>query len=93
MALKEAVKEYIYLISILKQLHINNKEDFYLFTDNQAAIELANNPEHHSKTKHIDIQYHFVRENVQNGLIKLVYQSTKEQIADVLTKPLNSISF
>jgi len=60
MALKEAIKEYLYLISVIKQLNIENKEKFHLFIDSLSAIKLANNPEHHAKTKHIDIQYHFV---------------------------------
>ena len=64
MALKEAIKEYLYLISVIKQLNIANKEKFYLFTDSLSAIDLANNPEHYAKTKHIDIQYHFIREHV-----------------------------
>jgi hypothetical protein len=98
MAIKEAIKEYIYLINIFKQLQINellNKKnyEFYLFTDNKPAIDLANNPEHHSKTKHIDIQYHFVREKIQEGSIKLDYINTKNQLADILTKSLNNSSF
>jgi len=69
MAIKEAIKEYIYLINIYKQLQIlellNIKNpEFYLFTDNKPAIDLANNPEHHAKTKHINIQYHFVQEKI-----------------------------
>ena len=93
MALKEAIKEYIYLISILEQLNIQNNKKHYLFTDSQSAIELANNPEHHAKSKHIDIQYHFVRENIQKGIVELSYIPTKEQIADLLTKGINSIQF
>jgi len=65
MAIKEAIKEYIYLINIYKQLQIlellnikNTK--FYLFTDNKPAIDLANNPEYHAKIKYINIQYYFV---------------------------------
>ena len=54
-ALKEVIKEYLYLISVIKQLNIANKEKFYLFTDSLSVIDLANNPEHHTKTKHIDI--------------------------------------
>ena len=69
MALKEAIKEYLYLISVIKQLNITNKEKFYLFTDSLLAINLANNPEHYAKTKHINIQYHFIREHVTNGII------------------------
>ena len=69
MAIKDAIKEYIYLISIYKQLQILkllNIENpkFYLFTDNKPAINLANNLEHHAKTKHINIQYHFIREKI-----------------------------
>ena len=46
MALKEAIKEYLYLISVIQQLNIENKEKFLLFTDNLLVIELANNLEH-----------------------------------------------
>ena len=93
MALKEAIIEYLYLISVIKQLNINNKEKFHLFTDSLSAIELANNPEHHAKTKHIDIQYHFVREHVTNNTIQLSHISTKEQLADILTKTLSGPTF
>ena len=55
MALKEAVKEYLYLISVIKQLNIENKEKFYLFIDSLLVIKLANNPEYYTKTKHINI--------------------------------------
>jgi hypothetical protein len=69
MALKEAIKEYLYLISVIKQLNIINKEKFHLFTDSLLGIKLVNNPEYHAKTKHINIQYHFVREHVTNNTI------------------------
>ena len=51
MALKEAIKEYLYLISVIKQLNIANKEKFHLFTDSLLAIELANNLKHSYNTK------------------------------------------
>lgn len=56
--------------------------------DNQGAIALAKNPEHHDRSKHIDIQYHWVRDQVLKGLIRLDYTFTGSMIADVLTKPL-----
>ena len=93
MALKEAIIEYLYLISVIKQLNINNKEKFHLFTDSLSAIKLAHNPEHYAKTKHIDIQYHFVREYVINNTIQLSHISTKEQLADILTKTLSGPTF
>jgi hypothetical protein len=77
----------------MKQLNIANKEKFYLFTDSLLAIDLANNPEHYAKTKHINIQYHFIREHVTNDIIQLSYINTKEQLADMLTKALSGPTF
>ncbi|KAG5864215.1 hypothetical protein JTB14_031796 [Gonioctena quinquepunctata] len=56
--------------------------------DNQSAIKLANNPEFHKRTKHIDIKYHFVREASENGVVKIDYVESNLQLADILTKPL-----
>ena len=92
-ALKEAIKEYLYLISVIKQLNITNKEKFYLFIDSLSAINLANNPEHHAKTKHINIQYHFIREHVTNNIIQLSHINTKEQLANMLIKVLSRPTF
>jgi hypothetical protein len=69
MALKETIKEYLYLISVIKQLNIKNKEKFYLFTNSLSGIELVNNLAYYAKTKHINIQYHFVKEHVINNTI------------------------
>jgi hypothetical protein len=97
MALKEATKEMIYLQTVLKKLDIKELSKFLdldiLYTDSQPAIDLANNPEHHYKSKHIDIQYHYVRELVLGKKIRLTYLPTKEQIADLFTKGVNSIVF
>ena len=99
MALKEAIKESIYLQNISKEIGINKlignrcPNSNYLFTDSQLAIDLANNPEHHSKTKHIDIHYHFVREKIQNNQVNLNYIPTKDQLADIFTKALNTTLF
>lgn len=59
-----------------------------LFGDNQNAIRLLKNPEYHKCTKHIDIQYHFIREKFKNGEIDVSYISTAQQVADIITKPL-----
>ena len=93
MALKEAVKELLWLQYVLKQL---DKRDFsgkMLYTDSQSAIALAKNPEHHARTKHVDIQYHFVRESYQNGLVVLKYINTTDQLADSLTKAISPSKF
>ena len=94
MALKEGIKEQIWLEYLYKQLDIpRQNEQTTLYSDSQSAIELARNPEHHTRTKHIDIQYHFVRQNVQDATVKLNYIPTKDQPADGLTKALDTTKF
>ena len=94
MALKEGIKEQIWLECLYKQLDIPHQDErTTLYTDSQSAIELAKNPEHHARTKHIDIQYHFVRQNVQNATVELIYMPTNDQPADGLTKALDATKF
>ena len=54
--------------------------------DNKAAIKLAENPEFHKRTKHIDIQYHYIRDQVKQKRVDVQYVPTKLQLADFLTK-------
>ena len=64
-----------------------------VFEDNQGAIALAENPMSTGRTKRIDVRYHFIRELVEKKVLRMVYRKTKEQPADVLTKPLARESF
>jgi len=57
-----------------------------MYGDNQSAIKLVKNPEFHRRTKHIDVRYHYIREKFNEGLFSLEYISSKEQIADIMTK-------
>ena len=59
-----------------------------ILEDNQSAICLAKNQSIHGRTKHIDIKYHFIRDAVEAGKIKLVYCASEDMIADMLTKEL-----
>ena len=61
--------------------------------DNQSAILLANNPTYHSKTKHIDVQYHFVRDMIEDKKVFLVKVDTLKDTADALTKSMSSENF
>jgi hypothetical protein len=64
-----------------------------LLCDNESAIRMAYNPVEHSRTKHIAIRYHFLRDHQQRGDIEIAYVSTKEQLADIFTKPLDEKTF
>jgi hypothetical protein len=62
--------------------------DYYLLDDNQGALELARNPRLNTRTKHIDVHYHFVRERLEAGHFELIYIPTGDNLADLLTKNL-----
>jgi hypothetical protein len=64
-----------------------------LLCDNESAIRMADNPVEHSRTKHIGIRYHFLRDHQQKGDIKIAYVSTHNQLADIFTKPLDEKTF
>ena len=64
-----------------------------IYCDNQSCIELTENPVFHDKSKHIEIKYHYIRDMVQRGAVKLQYVPKEEQVADVLTKPLSHVKF
>ncbi len=81
-----ATKEAVWLRRMLAELGIVSAAPTLVYTDNQSSIKLINNPVHHERTKHIDIQYHFTREQVDNGILTFEYISTDLQVADSLTK-------
>jgi hypothetical protein len=64
-----------------------------VWCDNLSALALASNPVFHVRTKHIEVDYHFVREKVVHHNIVVKFVSTKDQLADILTKSLASSSF
>lgn len=90
-ALSDACKEALWLGNILSELHLRPREPIPLHVDNEGAEALARNPEHHTRTKHIDARYHFIRECVSHGKVKVKHVSTTEMIADMLTKPLSHV--
>ena len=64
-----------------------------LLCDSTSAISVAKNPVLHSKTKHIDVRYHFLRDHQEKGDIELCHVDTQNQFADILTKPLDQSTF
>lgn len=92
-ALSYAMREGLYLRSILKELGYEQKKPTVIHIDNQAALAWAKNPVDRQRSKHIDIKYHFIRESIQNGDFELKYCITQEMAADMMTKPLSRNQF
>ena len=89
MALAETTQEALYLKKLLLDLKENiTVQPVQLFGDNQGSIAMISNPVKHSRSKHIDIKYHFIRDSVSNGTVNVSYVSTNDNIADVMTKPM-----
>ena len=91
-----ATKEAIWLRRLLNEIRpetANEPQATIIYCDNQGAIALAKNPQFHARTKHIDIQHHFVREKINEGAVQLEYIETEGQVADGLTKALDKIRF
>jgi hypothetical protein len=78
---------------LLKELCIFLHTPPILWCDNVSALALASNPIYHARTKHIEVDYHFIREKVLHGDIVLKFISTLDQAADIFTKGLSSSRF
>eukprot|EP00965_Chrysotila_dentata_P022323 738209-Pleurochrysis_carterae.AAC.1 len=87
-AASEATKEAVYLRSLFDDLGLPSDSPTSLSLDKKSAIDLANNPEHHQRSKHIDRLHFFVRERVETHDITVPFVSSADNLADFFTKPL-----
>jgi transposase InsO family protein len=87
-AMAHAIKEMIWLQYLLRDFGMSKYAPTTLFCDNQGAISLAKNPTHHAKTKHVDVQLHFIRDHIEKGTINVEYCPTEDMLADIMTKGL-----
>eukprot|EP00253_Pinus_taeda_P003765 PITA_03765 len=85
--------QLLWMMQTLQDFHITCKPPISNLCDNTSAISISKDPVMHSKTKHIPIKYHFLREQVLEQKVKLEYVPSKEKVADILTKPLPRETF
>jgi len=88
MVISQCAKEAIWLRQLMSDVGFEQEKSTPCMCDNQGAIALVKNPTHHSRTKHIDIKHHFIREKVESDVIEMKYVPTEHMIANVLTKAL-----
>src|SRR4051812_13247643 len=93
-ALAFGVYKALWIRQLLSELHLLPNGPVMLYYDNKAAIDIANNPVQHDRTKHVEIDRHFIREKIDHGIICLPFVKSSDQLAaDVLTKGLSTSMF
>eukprot|EP00253_Pinus_taeda_P018135 PITA_18135 len=85
--------QLLWMMQTLQDYQITCTPPISILSDNTSAISISKNPIMHSKTKHIPIKYHFLREQLLDQKVKLEYVPSKEQVGDILTKPLPRETF
>ena len=78
----------IWLRKLLKEMNFNQEKSTKIRVDNKSAIELAKNPVHHERSKHIDVRFYFIREHVKNGDMEMTHVASRDQVMDIFTKLL-----
>lgn len=91
MALASTMQECMYLKQLLEGIDDYMYKQTVVYEDNQGTIALAKNPVSRQRCKHVDIKYHFVRSVVTEGRMSLLYCTTEEMVADIMTKPVSKI--
>ncbi|RVW96834.1 Retrovirus-related Pol polyprotein from transposon TNT 1-94 [Vitis vinifera] len=86
-----ATCELIWLKHLLRELRFGKDEQMKLICDNQAALHIASNPVFHERTKHIEVNCHFIREKIASGCVATSFVNSNDQLADIFTKSLRGL--
>ena len=84
--MSSAIQEAKFLSQLLNDFLVESSNPVNLYCDNQGAIALAKNPVQHQRSKHIDIRYHFIRQEILKGSVNVMYVTSNENVADIFTK-------
>ena len=86
-------KEVVWLRHLLCELGFEQSSATTFYCDNQSAIQVARNPSFHAKTKHIEIDVHYIRDLVQENIVNLQFCPSEDQIVDIFTKSMLEAKF
>ncbi|KAK8924049.1 hypothetical protein KSP39_PZI019433 [Platanthera zijinensis] len=89
-AMAHDICEGLWLRSLMSDLGLSETAPIRLYCDNKAAISIANNPVHHDRTKHIEVDRHFIKEHIEKKIICILFVLSEGQLADILTKSLGA---
>jgi short-subunit dehydrogenase involved in D-alanine esterification of teichoic acids len=89
----ECGKEAIWLHMLLSGIGFPPAASTPILCNNNAAINLSEDPSLHQRVKHVDIKFHFLREHIHSGDLKLSYINTHNNLADIFTKALDTMKF
>ncbi|KAG6496126.1 hypothetical protein ZIOFF_043974 [Zingiber officinale] len=89
----QAAQECMWLRRLFEDLHVPIDQPIPIHGDNLSAIKLTSNPVFHTRTKHIELEHHFIREKVLDGIIDMVAVKSEDNIADIFTKTLPKGAF
>ncbi|XP_071902889.1 uncharacterized protein [Coffea arabica] len=92
-AMHHAITELSWLKILLKEIGFSPKGSMVLFCDNMAAIKIANNPIQHDRTKHVEIDRNYIKDNLDFGTIEIPYTRSSDQLADIMTHAVISSLF
>jgi hypothetical protein len=92
-SMAHGICEVMWLKIILTELGLFHAKPLMAYCDNKAALDIAHNPVQHGRTKHIEIDRHFIKEKLDQGIICMPYVSSSNQLADILTKGLSEKIF
>jgi len=81
--------EVLWIRKLLTEIGFPPKKTSKMMCDNEAAIQISENPVQHDRTKHVEVDRHFIKEKLEAGIIKLLFVQSKDQLADILTKAVN----
>ena len=92
-AMASTASELIWIKQLLSDMGFKTQEPMKMFCDNNSARHIASNPMFHERTKHIEVDCHFIREKIQAKEIETPFVRSKEQLADIFTKGLDPTPF
>ena len=92
-AMAYVTSDIVWLIALLGTFGHTHKGPAFLYCDSKAALCIAANPVFHERIKHIEIDCHFIKEKIEDGVINTFHVPTRHQLADLFTKPLHQKQF